>query len=398
MEWKPPIIQDPSQNLFKIPERWVYLRYYEAFNLLFRIENGLRVFVYSILKNEFRDKWPDIQISTDESTSSSIAAIAKRRMAQAKNYGYLGHSISCPIMHLTSGELTRLIVDDAYWKLFNSCFKGSKEIIRSKLEEIGTIRNSLAHFRPIKDDDVAAVKHNAKHILMGVEQYLNQVLMQPDIVPTNTEDDWYKRLKIIKSDLCTLSFSQSADSCWIRIRINFRCPILSTYKWMQNQVNYDVLNIDSSAVLRLFPDITSAVTYLSEWVPFLMMPDNANPPSFSKDLFLVLTKDTLAAHVDKLEASLTKLLTTITEQSALIQQDHLARGQIIQAVRIIATAYQVQSATNWTVDTARFRTAVKPEDPPEYWGPIWGFPGDFIAQTPTYPWMPEAISKPDFSF
>jgi hypothetical protein len=63
MEWKQ---ASAIEGGFNIPERWVYLLYYEAFNLLFRIENALRVFVYIVLKNEFREKWGDCQVTADD--------------------------------------------------------------------------------------------------------------------------------------------------------------------------------------------------------------------------------------------------------------------------------------------------------------------------------------------
>ena len=184
MKWKR---AKPIKDGFNIPQRWVYLIYYEAFNLLFRIENALRIFVYIVLKNELRDKWADAVIDNDE--QGTLNSLAKKRMSQAQTFGYLGHTITCPVMHLNSGELTRLIVSEAYWKLFKPYFLGSKEIIKSKLDEIGSIRNSLAHFRPIRADDVDVIKQNSKHVLLGIERFLEQVLLQSDVVPTNTPDE-----------------------------------------------------------------------------------------------------------------------------------------------------------------------------------------------------------------
>lgn len=98
MEWKQ---ESPVEGGFSIPARWVYLMYYEAFNLLFRIENALRVFVYIVLKNELRDKWADAQVLADDEQGTT-SSIAKKRMGQAQTFGYLGHSIVCPVMHLNS--------------------------------------------------------------------------------------------------------------------------------------------------------------------------------------------------------------------------------------------------------------------------------------------------------
>ena len=146
MWWKTATKKD---NMTSIPRSWISIHYYEALNALFRIENSLRVFVYVILKNNMFEKWTEISITSDDKEPSTIKKIANRRTEQAQDFGYLGYLINCPLMYLTSGELIRLITDDNYWPYFNEYFHAKKEIIKSKLDEISVIRNSLAHFRPM---------------------------------------------------------------------------------------------------------------------------------------------------------------------------------------------------------------------------------------------------------
>ena len=187
MEWKDSTITD--NNFIKIPKRWLHIHYYEALNILFRFENSLRVFVYSILKNEFLDEWKNCNFSMPGGDQKSIKGIANKRIKQSESFGYLGFDITAPLMHLTSGELVELIVSDPYWPKFKSHFKGNKEIIKNKLLEIGNIRNSLAHFRPIKPEDIGLVKQNSRHTLIGVEKCLKNLFSQTLRVPTNTTDD-----------------------------------------------------------------------------------------------------------------------------------------------------------------------------------------------------------------
>ena len=144
MDWKK--AEKNDDDFVKIPERWLHLYYYEALNILFRFENSLRVFVYVVLKNELKDRWQEAAISG----GGSIQSETKKRITKSKDYGYLGHEVSSPMLFLNSGELIDLIVSDAYWKHFARYFKANKSIVSTKLQEIGTIRNSLAHFRPIK--------------------------------------------------------------------------------------------------------------------------------------------------------------------------------------------------------------------------------------------------------
>ena len=61
MQWQDP--ERVDHNTVRIPERWLYLHYYEAFNLLFRVENALRLLVYVVLKREHGPKWDELSIS-----------------------------------------------------------------------------------------------------------------------------------------------------------------------------------------------------------------------------------------------------------------------------------------------------------------------------------------------
>ena len=110
----------------KIPNQWIHSHYYEILNILFRIENSLRIFVYIVLKEQYQDDWYSIQITSDDNEKGTISSIAKRRMSQDEDYGYLGYSVTCPIMYLTSGELISIIVSDCYWKYFNNYFNCKK--------------------------------------------------------------------------------------------------------------------------------------------------------------------------------------------------------------------------------------------------------------------------------
>ena len=46
-----------AQEGWIIPGTWLHLHCYEVLNILFQIENGLRVFVYLVLKDEQKEKW-----------------------------------------------------------------------------------------------------------------------------------------------------------------------------------------------------------------------------------------------------------------------------------------------------------------------------------------------------
>ena len=396
MQWKQATTIEGGLN---IPARWVYVHYYEAFNLLFRIENALRIFVYIVLKNERREKWADAQVIADDE-EGTIDALARKRRGQSQTFGYLGHSIACPIMHLNSGELTRLIVSEAYWKLFKPYFLGSKDIIKSKLEEIGSIRNSLAHFRPIRSDDVDVIKQNSKHVLLGIEQFLNQVLVQGDVIPTNTEHEWYLNLKTLVTYQCTFSFQQSSDERWVRIGIEYSCPVIKKISYWSEQATYTVLTIRSSAILTKYPEIAKDICYLSELPSHPQMLTDGNA-KFGKKLSFVLSRNMLESQHENIKKSLEDLLQAVSKETELIQQDHLARGQLVHSASANATFVKVKEGDKgrWQWYYQQLKTLVVESDPPEYWGSL-NFYGweEFISATDKYPWMPESVSEEEVPF
>lgn len=78
MDWQS--IGSKQSTSYQIPDRWLKIHYYEAFNILFRIENALRLFVYIILKTTDLDKWADISITSEDGNETTIAKQAKKRM------------------------------------------------------------------------------------------------------------------------------------------------------------------------------------------------------------------------------------------------------------------------------------------------------------------------------
>lgn len=223
MDWKSPEIT--KDGTIKVPERWLHLYYYEALNILFRFENALRLFVYVVLKDRIGKDWDLASLGEN----GTIRTETRKRIAQAREHGYLGYEVSSPMLYLNSGELTQIISSDAYWKHFAPYFRATKSVVLTKLQEIGTVRNSLAHFRPIKQDDIDLIKQNSKHLLIEVEQCLVQLTAISDVVPTNSSQAWYKELKSIGSDtLRTLLFS-SPNEEWIRLEIEFKIPVLQKH-------------------------------------------------------------------------------------------------------------------------------------------------------------------------
>ncbi len=395
MDWE--TAKAKEDGSYEIPYSWVFIHYYEAFNLLFRVENALRIFVYLVLKNEQGQQWADSQVTSEDGSEGTIQAIAKRRISQTRSFGYLGYPIGCPIMHLTSGELIRLIASDAYWKLFKEYFLGSKEIIKNKLEEIGSVRNSLAHLRPIKTDDVEVIKQNSKHALLGVEQYLSQALNQNDITPTNTTDSWYKELKTLGTDHCLFSILQSKDENWLRLLMKYQGFNLSS-KVGSETAYYQILNIRSSAILHKYNSLTRHLSYLYEDVPFSLDIKLDAKWRFRKNIGMVFSRKVISEKYQEIKKELENLLFTISREADLIQQDNLARGEIVQR-KEVSVMLKGKERKYWYYKTQSLGTPVRESDPPEYWGDI-GYLGllDPITVVEIYPWMSAKVSEIRFPF
>lgn len=390
MDWQS--AKEKDGGAVEIPARWLHLHYYEALNILFRMENALRVFVYVVLKNRYGAKWTETALQTVDDEHSTIAAVAGKRMAQAKGYGYLGYEVSSPLMYLNSGELTRIITSDSYWDLFKPHFRGKREIIKTKLDEIGTVRNSLAHFRPVKHDDIELIKQNVNHVFVGIEQYLIEMTKADRVVPTNTEAEWYKSLSSIRSKTCEVRLFQDRSDRWLRIEINYDSAILQISNGSQFR-SFQVTNLISPHIVESFPELFSFVTFVTEYIPHVRMSSDA-VPTFRKQVSLIFGKAVLVAAYSEVGSHLNEVLTKLDTETELIQQDNLARGQIVDSVG----AWAFTRGDQWTTNTEGMKNEFRNSDPSEYWGDMNSYRGDFVAGATKYPWMPSDISKEEDIF
>jgi hypothetical protein len=323
MEWQK---ASKTEDATLIPFNWIHIHYYEALNTLFRLENSLRVFVYIVLKNHLFDNWSTINITSDDANQGSMASIAKGRRNQARDFGYLCYDINCPVMYLTSGELIRIITDDGYWsKYFNSYFPASKQMVKNKLDEIGVIRNSLAHFRPLKPDDVEVIKNNANHALSEVDHFLEQLGRCFYVVPTNTQDDWYLSLSPLTTESCKLTLKQCQTQTWMNLQFDYNCKIIATRFSSLTYGLFTILNIITPSILKQYGNITKYATCLTEEVA---SNDNYTPrkPSFSKSFSMLFTRDVIRDHYQDIRNDIELMLNTIDKETELISSDNLATG------------------------------------------------------------------------
>jgi hypothetical protein len=375
-------------NKYEIPRSWIKIEYYEALNTLFRVENTLRVFVYIILKNEFQEKWKDLSLTSDDEETSTIGGIAKRRISQDKNYAYLGFLISCPIVHLTSGELIRIITSEKYWRFFRDYFPGSKEIIRNKLDEIGNVRNSLAHFRPIKKGDIELIKQNSIHVLSKIELELVDFISCSDRVPTNTEEDWYREMMQLKSEYCSFTFYQTKNEKWNQILLDFRPP--KTFGSSHDTfVRFHSFNLKLNGLFNNYVSILKYSISITETNPsvYTKTPLKA---ILSKKIYFALSNETLKKHFKIIKDEFEKMLIQITTELSLIQQDNLARGKVVESVS--GFIEKPENSEYFQLKESPFISLLSSDSPSEFWGNIGYATDNYVTEASTFPWMPEPIS------
>jgi len=92
------------------------------------------------------------------------------------------------------------------------------------------------------------------------------------------------------------------------------------------------------------------------------------------------------------------LLLKIETETELVQQDNLARGDVIDSARVTSSFKKGEDFSWWNTNTDDMKNEFGDNDPPEYWGEMGIYMGDFIAGSRKYPWMTPDISKEESPF
>ena len=374
-----------------VPRSWLFTHYYDALNVLFRIENALRLFTYVVLKEQHGQKWRDLELQSEDQTKTTIAGLARRRIEQGKTFGYLTYPVQSPLMHLTSGELIGLITHDSYWPTFKGYFPASKHVATLKLQEIGTVRNALAHFRPVSENDVELVKQNANQMLARVEYALIEMLRCSQVVPTNEGDQWYAQLKTLGTEQLSLQFGQSKDETWIRVRLQYTSAMLGESSGSERFKRYRLTTLDASALAEANAVIKDHLLFVTESV---RASADKSKAIAMKDVDLTFSRRRLQYH-EEIKKALESILIKIAQESELLQEDQLARGQLVSVARVSARRFG-EDGTFWKTDTSSLLSPEPTGELPEYWGRTSSI-SDFVSDTDEYPWMPVAISDIDAS-
>lgn len=98
--------------------------------------------------------------------------------------------------------------------------------------------------------------------------------------------------------------------------------------------------------------------------------------------------------LDAIAATLKEIALQVESESALIRQDHMARGELIEA-RTVTASKRREGSTSWKFNYDNLKPPVGQVDDVEYWGQRYHSETDFITGTSQYPWMPSTVSDDD---
>lgn len=332
--------------------------------------------------------WAGAAISTDDSQQTTIQNVGKRRLAQANQFGYLGFVSPSPLLYLSMGELVQLMFSDAYWRHFSPYFPGKKEVMKVKLDEIIAIRNSFAHFRPLREDDVEVVRQNAKHALMGVEAYLSALTRCNDVVPTNSQASWYRSLKSLGGEFTALHLTQSANEDWIELRLTFKAPVHGHFL-AADWLDCKVVRLDSPGVLKFSEALRANVIYLTEQLVRSVRDERF---SCQKHLMFVFKRSVLEAAEEEIVTAVRDVILKIEEEVELLSQDNLARGQLLSMINVVGFTTKEKDELRWRFLDDGLWSRPGEQGPVEYWGDLGWLGSDFITKRDRYPWMQSAVS------
>ncbi|MCR9506763.1 MULTISPECIES: Swt1 family HEPN domain-containing protein [Vibrio] len=379
--------EDPQYN---IPGDWIHIHSYEALNILFRFENSLRVFVYSILKKHKGANWANTNINKEETIFSAY----KQRSAQYKKYGYLGITVSSPMLFLNSGELVYILENEGTWKQFSPYFSADRMVIVNKLLEINAIRNSFAHFRPVTEDDVTLLKQNISHVFHGASEYFKDLYTLINPVPTNLNEKWYIELNRMNYNFSSISFLQSNSSSFIDISVTVPLVEISQKHFGQTTPVVETIKINIDKFFKSKKKLLENVIYVTDSYHVSgsgIGQDTLLSPNSGYTFSFTFHRANLNNNVDEILEHFLKMFQEIDHEMQLILNDPKASGSYVSG-----TTYYGSIKESKRVFSKQEHK--KPNEVVEYWGEKTFSIGDDIVTRSHMPWIEGSICPVNSNF
>jgi hypothetical protein len=215
-------------------------------------------------------------------------------------------------------------------------------------------------------------------------------------VPTNTPEKWYTELSVLGSPHCKLDFEQSTSEKWVRVILSYTPPILQEvaldhYEEGPRHYSLKSLKLNSPAILREHPRIAAEVIYVAEF-GYLVFRETRKHEVLKK-VYFGFSRQNLIKTPEIIKTEIEGVLAAIEQETDLIRQDNLARGEIVSSLSSSAILEEGERVKN---ASGELNSGFKENDPPEWWGRIALFSDDFISAVHIFPWMPTEIAVMQF--
>lgn len=382
MDWKK--AKHLKHNNYNIPINWMHIHYFEAYNILFRLENTLRLLVYIVLKSEFENNWLHEKVVKDRNNNfQSINSVVKFKIKNVEDFEYIGYNIKNPIMYLSLGELVNIIKGSKISDIFASFFLGDIKNVTLKLDEIKNIRNELAHFRPIREEDVGIIKSISEQVFKKIQNYISNLTISQEHIPSNLSAKWYTSLCSINKYCDHISFSKSRNEDWIKIFIMLRVPVIINHS-QEKYLSVNTLIPKTKMLLSELSKLQKITVRVSDNMDKHIVIHENRDYAIKRILFIVNAKKLKKRYVS-ISAELKKVLMKIDTENREILKNPDSRGTIVDSIH---SFYEYTKAEHiLKTDNDEIHTRYDLDDPLEMWGKNSVLFSDFITDTDWFPWM-----------
>jgi len=177
----------------------------------------------------------------------------------------------------------------------------------------------------------------------------------------------------------------------------YNCPVIGG-RGSRHYRSDRALSIKTSSILKLFPILQGSLVFLAEELKHPVMKENG--PKFDKQFKMLFSQELLSRKYKEIKTEIENVLLKISEETNLLEDDNLARGELVQGVTIRSQWKKREDKDTgwWSFDHDSLLCEVSEDDPPEYWGRLGYIEKDYVTSTEDYPWMSVNVSKSNIPF
>ncbi len=285
-------------------------------------------------------------------------------------------------MYLTAGELVGIILSPTYGKLFRKFFAGPENIISAKLQEIATIRNALAHFRPVTPAHVKILRENGSVVLQKFQSQLQALLFTKKGRLIRSWKGSFVRPATENRTSIECRVGQPREAGWTVMQLLTNAKI-SSASTSENTCSFMVEMVSLQRLLAAFPELQNSCVVAREWTSIPSWDGDSSLPKITKIIRLAF------------------LGTTESPDKAFFSNDQFPTGassseMIIQSTKNLTSKYRATATeqkigdlqTRWKIQISKSISSEESQEFPEDWSCISSdFEDDPLTSIPRYPWM-----------